>query len=159
MISGGTGSGKTTLLNILSGFIPERGTDRHHRRRRRTPAPAGPRGPAGNPAASIEGTGLITQRDLVRNSLRMRPDRIIVGEVRGAEAFDMLQAMNTGPRRIADHHPCQLSAGLLDQAGIDDPDDRSQSAGECHAVHGFLRAGYDRPGFPDHRWHPQGHLD
>ena len=96
MISGGTGSGKTTLLNVLSRYIPE--TERivtiedsaelqlqqkHVVRLETRPA-------------SIEGTGLVTQRDLVRNSLRMRPDRILIGEVRGDEAFDMLQAMNTG---------------------------------------------------------------
>ena len=96
MISGGTGAGKTTLLNILSGFIPgnerivtiedsaELQLQQEHVVRLETRP------------ESIEGTGLVTQRDLVRNSLRMRPDRIIVGEVRGSEAFDMLQAMNTG---------------------------------------------------------------
>jgi pilus assembly protein CpaF len=96
MISGGTGSGKTTLLNVLSGFIPgkeriitiedsaELQLQQEHVVRLETRPP------------SIEGSGQITQRDLVRNSLRMRPDRIIVGEVRGAESFDMLQAMNTG---------------------------------------------------------------
>ncbi len=96
MISGGTGAGKTTLLNILSGFIPgkerivtiedsaELQLQQEHVVRLETRP------------ASIEGTGLVTQRDLVRNSLRMRPDRIIVGEVRGPESFDMLQAMNTG---------------------------------------------------------------
>ena len=96
MISGGTGSGKTTLLNILSAFIPgneriitiedaaELQMQQEHVVRLETRPP------------SIEGAGVVTQRDLVRNSLRMRPDRIIIGEVRGAEAFDMLQAMNTG---------------------------------------------------------------
>ncbi len=96
MISGGTGSGKTTLLNVLSGFIPgperivtiedsaELQLQQEHVVRLEVHPP------------SIEGTGEITQRDLVRNSLRMRPDRIIIGEVRGAESFDMLQAMNTG---------------------------------------------------------------
>ena len=96
MISGGTGSGKTTLLNVLSGFIPgperivtiedsaELQLQQEHVVRLEVRPP------------SIEGTGEITQRDLVRNSLRMRPDRIIIGEVRGAESFDMLQAMNTG---------------------------------------------------------------
>ncbi|SLN46419.1 Putative conjugal transfer protein/MT3759 [Roseivivax jejudonensis] len=96
LISGGTGSGKTTLLNALSAYA-----DPHHRivtiedaaelqlqqehvvRLETRPANA-------------EGTGLVTQRDLIINALRMRPDRIIVGEVRGTEAFDMLQAMNTG---------------------------------------------------------------
>jgi pilus assembly protein CpaF len=96
LISGGTGSGKTTLLNVLSRFIPaderiitiedssELQLKQEHVIRLETRPP------------NIEGKGEITQRDLVRNSLRMRPDRIIVGEVRGQEAFDMLQAMNTG---------------------------------------------------------------
>ena len=96
LISGGTGSGKTTLLNILSGFIPvkervitiedsaELQLQQEHVCRLETRPP------------NIEGKGEITQRDLVRNSLRMRPDRIVVGEVRGAEVMDMLQAMNTG---------------------------------------------------------------
>lgn len=96
MISGGTGAGKTTLLNILSAFIPaeeriitiedsaELQLQQEHVVRLETRP------------SSIEGSGQVTQRDLVRNSLRMRPDRIIIGEVRGNEAFDMLQAMNTG---------------------------------------------------------------
>ena len=96
IISGGTGSGKTTLLNILSRFIPESERivtiedaaelqlKQEHVVRLETRPP------------NIEGKGEINQRDLVRNSLRMRPDRIIVGEVRGQEAFDMFQAMNTG---------------------------------------------------------------
>ncbi len=96
IISGGTGSGKTTLLNVLSGLIPE--TERivtiedaaelqlqqEHIVRLETKA------------ANIEGKGQVTIRDLVRNSLRMRPDRIVVGECRGGETLDMLQAMNTG---------------------------------------------------------------
>jgi pilus assembly protein CpaF len=96
IISGGTGSGKTTLLNVLSGFIPE--TERivtiedaaelqlqqDHLVRLETKTP------------NAEGNGGRSVRDLVRNSLRMRPDRIVVGEVRGGEALDMLQAMNTG---------------------------------------------------------------
>jgi pilus assembly protein CpaF len=96
LISGGTGAGKTTLLNILSGYIPE--SERvvtiedaaelqmqqpHVVRMETRPI-------------NIEGRGEISQRALVRNALRMRPDRIVIGEVRGAEAFDMLQAMNTG---------------------------------------------------------------
>jgi pilus assembly protein CpaF len=96
IISGGTGSGKTTLLNILSQFIPrgerivtiedaaELQLRQEHKVRLETRPP------------NIEGKGEVTQRDLVKNSLRMRPDRIILGEVRGHEAFDMLQAMNTG---------------------------------------------------------------
>ena len=96
LISGGTGSGKTTLLNALSAFIPENERivtiedsaelqlQQPHVVRLETRPP------------NIEGRGEVTQRDLVRNSLRMRPDRIVIGEVRGGEAIDMLQAMNTG---------------------------------------------------------------
>ncbi len=96
LISGGTGTGKTTLLNVLSGFIPEdqrivtiedavelQLRQRHVIRLESRPP-------------NVEGKGEVTIRDLVRNALRMRPDRIVVGEVRGGEALDMLQAMNTG---------------------------------------------------------------
>ena len=104
-ISGGTGSGKTTFLNALSNFIPHderiitiedsaelqiRGVDNLVRMETRN--------------ANMEGKGAITIRDLIRSSLRMRPERIVVGEVRGAEALDMLQAMNTG-------HDGSLSTG------------------------------------------------
>jgi pilus assembly protein CpaF len=96
VISGGTGSGKTTLLNVLSSFIPdgeriitiedsaELQLQQEHVVRLETRP------------ANLEGKGEVTPRDLVKNCLRMRPDRIILGEVRGAEAIDMLQAMNTG---------------------------------------------------------------
>jgi pilus assembly protein CpaF len=96
MISGGTGAGKTTLLNALSRFIPggerivtiedaaELRLDHNHVVRLETRP------------ANIEGVGEVSARDLVRNALRMRPDRIILGEVRGKEVMDMLQAMNTG---------------------------------------------------------------
>jgi pilus assembly protein CpaF len=96
LISGGTGAGKTTLLNCLSNYIPvqerivtiedsaELKLQQEHVVRLETRPP------------NIEGSGTVTQRDLVRNALRMRPDRIIVGEVRGGEALDMMQAMNTG---------------------------------------------------------------
>jgi len=96
LISGGTGSGKTTLLNVLSSFIPHRERiitvedaaelqlqQKHVVRLETRPE-------------NIEGRGIIRARDLVRNALRMRPDRIILGEIRGGEAVDMLQAMNTG---------------------------------------------------------------
>jgi pilus assembly protein CpaF len=96
IISGGTGSGKTTLLNVLSSFIPEGERivtiedaaelqlQQDHVLRMETKP------------ANVDGRGAVSIRDLVRNSLRMRPDRIVVGEVRGGEALDMLQAMNTG---------------------------------------------------------------
>ncbi len=96
LVSGGTGAGKTTLLNCLSNYIPnserivtiedsaELRLQQEHIVRLETRPP------------NIEGKGTITQRDLVRNSLRMRPDRIVLGEVRGGEALDMVQAMNTG---------------------------------------------------------------
>jgi pilus assembly protein CpaF len=96
LISGGTGTGKTTLLNVLSKWIPQEDRvitiedaaelmlQREHVVSLETRPP------------NIEGKGEVTQRDLLRNTLRMRPDRIIIGEVRGAEALDMLQAMNTG---------------------------------------------------------------
>jgi pilus assembly protein CpaF len=96
LVSGGTGSGKTTLLNVLSRYIPrderlvtiedsaELKLNQRHVIRLETRPP------------NLEGAGEVKQRDLVRNALRMRPDRIILGEVRGAEALDMLQAMNTG---------------------------------------------------------------
>ena len=96
VVSGGTGAGKTTMLNVLSGFIPhserivtiedsaELQLQQPHVVRLETRPP------------NIESRGEVTQRDLLRNSLRMRPDRIVIGEVRGGEALDMLQAMNTG---------------------------------------------------------------
>ena len=96
LISGGTGAGKTTLLNILSGFIPdsERVVTIEDAAELQLQQPHVVR--LETRPTNIEGKGEVTQRDLVRNALRMRPDRIVIGEVRGAEAFDMLQAMNTG---------------------------------------------------------------
>jgi pilus assembly protein CpaF len=96
VISGGTGTGKTTLLNVLSRFVPEdeRVVTIEDSAELQMKQPHVVR--LETRPSNIEGKGEITQRDLVRNSLRMRPDRIIVGEVRGAEVVDMLQAMNTG---------------------------------------------------------------
>ncbi|WCE32559.1 CpaF family protein [Vibrio sp. SCSIO 43137] len=96
LISGGTGSGKTTLLNAISGFIhdSERVVTIEDAAELQLQKPNVVRLETRPP--SIEGTGLVTARDLVINSLRMRPDRVIVGECRGGEAFEMLQAMNTG---------------------------------------------------------------
>ncbi len=96
IISGGTGSGKTTLLNLLSGFIrdDERVVTIEDAAELQLRQPHVAR--METRSANLEGTGEVTSRDLLRNALRMRPDRIIVGECRGTEAFDMLQAMNTG---------------------------------------------------------------
>src|SRR2546427_112562 len=96
LISGGTGSGKTTLLNCLSRYIPtdERVITIEDAAELQLQQPHVVR--LETRPTNIEGKGEITQRDLVKNCLRMRPDRIIIGEVRGAEALDMLQAMNTG---------------------------------------------------------------
>ena len=96
VVAGGTGSGKTTLLNVLSAFIPntERIVTVEDAAELRLQQPHVVRLEARPP--NIEGKGAVTIRDLVRNCLRMRPDRIIVGECRGGEALDMLQAMNTG---------------------------------------------------------------
>lgn len=96
VISGGTGSGKTTLMNAMSRFIEpsERIVTVEDAAELQLQQPHIVR--LETRPASLEGKGEVTQRDLVRNALRMRPDRIIIGEVRGAEAFDMLQAMNTG---------------------------------------------------------------
>jgi pilus assembly protein CpaF len=96
VISGGTGSGKTTSLNILSGYIPdhERIVTIEDAAELQLPQEHVVRMESRPP--NIEGKGAVTIRDLVRNALRMRPDRIIVGECRGGEALDMLQAMNTG---------------------------------------------------------------
>ena len=96
LISGGTGSGKTTTLNVLSGFIPttERIVTIEDAAELKLQQPHVVR--LETRPANIEGKGEVNQRALLRNSLRMRPDRIVLGEVRGAEALDMLQAMNTG---------------------------------------------------------------
>jgi len=96
LVSGGTGSGKTTLLNILSGYIPddERIVTIEDSAELQMQQPHVVR--LETRPSNIEGKGEVTQRDLVKNALRMRPERIVIGEVRGVEAFDMLQAMNTG---------------------------------------------------------------
>ena len=136
IISGGTGTGKTTLLNVLSSFIPDRERlvtvedpcelqlRQPHVVRLETRPP------------NIEGKGEVVQRQLVRNALRMRPDRIIVGEVRAGEAFDMLQAMNTG------------HDGSLTTVHANTPARRAQPHGE-HGADGRLRtagAGHSRAG-------------
>ena len=143
LISGGTGSGKTTLLNAISNFIPnneriitledsaELQLQLPHVLRLETRPP------------NIEDKGEVTLRDLVRNALRMRPDRIIVGEVRGGEAFDMLQAMNTGHEgslaTIHGNNPRDVLSRLenmISMAGLDMPVRamRAQIASAIHLV-------------------------
>ena len=143
LISGGTGAGKTTLLNVLSGYIPnnerivtiedaaELQMKQEHVVRLETRPP------------NIEGKGAVRQRQLVINSLRMRPDRIIVGEVRGEEAFDMLQAMNTGHEGSLTtvHANSQRDAlarieSMFSMANLNIPDRavRHQIASAIHAV-------------------------
>ena len=159
LISGGTGSGKTTLLNALSTAIPEderivtiedaaelRLNQRHVLRLEARPK-------------NIEGEGEISIRELVRNSLRMRPDRIIVGEVRGAEALDMLQAMNTGHdgslSTVHANTPRDALARvetMVLMAGYDLP-------GQGHPPAGRLRARPDHPPRAPAGRHAPGHLD
>ena len=145
LISGGTGSGKTTMLNAMSGFIDE--AERiitiedaaelqlqqvHVARMETRPA-------------NIEGKGEIVQRDLLKNALRMRPDRIVVGEVRAGEAFDMLQAMNTGHEgsmTTIHANSCRDSLSRVEQmigmAGLDMPI-RSMRAQIASAIHIVLQ--------------------
>jgi len=143
LVSGGTGAGKTTLLNVLSGYIPnsdrivtiedaaELQLKQEHVVRLETRPP------------NIEGKGAVRQRQLVINSLRMRPDRIVVGEVRGEEAFDMLQAMNTGHEgsltTVHANSPRDALArveNMVSMANLNIPDHavRQQIASAIHAV-------------------------
>jgi len=143
LVSGGTGAGKTTLLNVLSGYIPnsdrivtiedaaELQLKQEHVVRLETRPP------------NIEGKGAVRQRQLVINSLRMRPDRIVVGEVRGEEAFDMLQAMNTGHEgsltTVHANSPRDAMArveNMVSMANLNIPERavRAQIASAVHAV-------------------------
>ncbi len=143
VISGGTGTGKTTLLNALSAFIPdteriitvEDPTELKLQQGHIVSLEARP--------PSLEGKGEVTQRDLVRNCLRMRPDRILVGEVRGPEAFDMMQAMNTGHEgsitTVHSNSPRDALArieNMILMAGLDLPvrSIREQMASAIHMV-------------------------
>jgi len=143
IVSGGTGAGKTTILNVLSGYIPnsdrivtiedaaELQLKQEHVVRLETRPP------------NIEGKGAVRQRQLVINSLRMRPDRIVVGEVRGEEAFDMLQAMNTGHEgsltTVHANSPRDAMArieNMVSMANLNIPERavRAQIASAVHAV-------------------------
>ena len=148
LISGGTGTGKTTLLNALSAAIPE--SDRivtiedaaelqlHQEHVLRLEARP----------KNIEGEGEIAIRELVRNSLRMRPDRIIVGEVRGAEALDMLQAMNTGHDGSMSTVHANSPRDALHRDRDDGADGRLRPAGARDPPAGLLGPRPDRPPRP-----------
>jgi pilus assembly protein CpaF len=148
LISGGTGTGKTTMLNVMSSYIPHRERivtiedsaelqlQQEHVVRLETRPP------------NIEGHGEVTLRDLVRNSLRMRPDRIVVGEVRGGEALDMMQAMNTGHdgslTTIHANSPRDALSRLetlMSMAGMDIPDKalKQQVASAVHIIIQLVR--------------------
>ncbi len=148
LISGGTGTGKTTMLNVLSSYIPhherivtiedsaELQLQQEHVVRLETRPP------------NIEGHGEVTLRDLVRNSLRMRPDRIVVGEVRGGEAMDMMQAMNTGHdgslTTVHANSPRDALSRLqtlMSMAGMDIPEKalKSQVASAVHIIIQLIR--------------------
>jgi pilus assembly protein CpaF len=165
IISGGTGSGKTTLLNALSSFIPnaervvtiedaaELRLQQEHVVRLETRPP------------NSEGRGEVLARDLVKNALRMRPDRIILGECRGPEALDMLQAMNTGHEGSLADHPRQHPARRARPARDAHPVRRHQPAQPRHARADLVGRRPDRPGHPHGRRiaarheHHRGHVD
>ncbi len=139
VVSGGTGSGKTTLLNVLSNFIPftdrivtiEDAAELKLVQPNLVSLESRP--------ANLEGKGEVPIRDLVRNSLRMRPDRIVVGECRGGEAIDMLQAMNTGHDGSLDDHSCQYAARCIVATGSPGIDGRYGSARDRDSGAGGLR--------------------
>jgi pilus assembly protein CpaF len=146
VISGGTGSGKTTLLNCLTRYIDsteriitcedsaELQLQQPHVVRLETRPP------------NIEGEGEITMRDLVKNCLRMRPERIIVGEVRGPEVFDLLQAMNTGHDGSMGNDPRKYPARMPEPHGIDDRHGRLYPAGQDRSRDHLRLGGRDHPG-------------
>ncbi len=156
IISGGTGSGKTTLLNSLSRYIPgeervitiedaaELQLQQQHVVRLETRP------------MNIEGKGEVNMRELVKNCLRMRPDRIIIGECRGGEAMDMLQAMNTGHDGQHDHGPRQHAPGRHEPVGSDDRHGRVRHPDQGPADADRQRRADRDPGPPDHRRQAEG---
>jgi stage III sporulation protein SpoIIIAA len=156
VVSGGTGAGKTTLLNGLSSFISEGERIVTIEDSGRTATPAAARCPNGVSSRQRRGQGAVRQRDLVINALRMRPDRIVLGEVRGGEALDMLQAMNTGHdgslTTIHANNPRDAIARLETMC----LDGRRQSAGQGHSTPNRRGSAHRRAGRPAQRWHSQG---
>ena len=157
LISGGTGAGKTTLLNVLSSFISNRERiisiedaaelqlHQDHVVRLETRPP------------NVEGKGAVHQRQLVINSLRMRPDRIIVGEVRGEEALDMLQAMNTGHDGSLTTIHANSARDALGRLETMIAMSSSEFAGDRNPAADCLRHRRGGPGQPPERWHPESH--
>ena len=159
IVSGGTGSGKTTLLNALSQFDPVAGADRHGRGRRRAVAQQEHVIRLETRPPNADGKGAVTIRDLVRNSLRMRPDRIIVGEVRGGEALDMLQAMNTGHEGSLTTVHANSAYDALVPAGDARLDERRRDPVRRHPGPGQRRHRPGRPADPARRRHPTHRRD
>ena len=159
IVSGGTGSGKTTTLNALSSFIDnderiltiedtaELQLQQTHVGRMESRPP------------NVEGKGAVTQRDCLRNALRMRPDRIIVGETRGEEVIDMLAGHEHGPRRVDDHDPRQQRARRCSPFGKHDRDGRYRNADQSGALADFLGCEPDRAGLASAGWFAPHGLD
>ena len=156
IISGGTGAGKTTLLNILSSFINdhervvtiEDAAELKLRQRHVVRLETRP--------ANIEGKGAVRQRELVVNALRMRPDRIVVGEVRSEEALDMLQAMNTGHDGSLTTIHANSAAGCPLSPRHHGCDGQPEYPGESHPPAGLIRRQSCRADFPHVGWHEEG---
>ncbi len=156
VVSGGTGSGKTTLLNVLSNFVPEderivtiedsaelKLAQDHVVRLEAKPA-------------EVDGTGRVAIRDLVMNSLRMRPERVVIGECRGGETMDMLQAMNTGHDGSLTTLHANTPRDAMLAYGDDGADGRDGYAGACHPRAGRLGDRPDRAADPPRRRPAQG---
>ena len=156
LISGGTGAGKTTFLNMLSRYIPE--TERlvtiedaaELQLQQENVVRLETRPP------NVEGNGAVRQRQLLINSLRMRPDRIIIGEVRGEEAFDMLQAMNTGHEGSMTTIHANTCRDALVPAGIHGGHGQHQSAGERRTPADRLGHRYRGANLAHERRYPPG---
>ena len=157
VISGGTGSGKTTLLNILSQYIPnnERLVTIEDAAELRLAQENIVRLETRPP--NIEGNGAIRQRQLLINCLRMRPDRIIMGEIRGEEAFDMLQAMNTGHEGSMTTIHANTPRDAISPSGVDGRHGQHEPAGEVRAAADLFGHHHRRAGHPHERRIAQGH--
>ena len=157
LVSGGTGAGKTTFMNILSQYIPnnERLVTIEDAAELRLAQENIVRLETRPP--NIEGQGAIRQRQLLINALRMRPDRIIIGEVRGEEAFDMLAGNEYRPRRLDDHDSREHATRRIVQAGIDGGHDQHEPAGELGTAADGFSAHHRGAGHPHERRHAQDH--